>query len=559
MTPSDPTPTPRPRPPPDAVEPAAAPPAPVARTRPAGRGGPTPTAASPLEQPPAPASAADSGCGRRPRNARRTPRAAAAAGPPRPAGARPCRRPRRRTTCRRIAQDLQIRKAQVEAVVQLLDEEQHRPVHHPLPQGADRRAGRGRHPPHPGPGARHLRDLADRKQTILRSIAYQGRLTDELVAADPRRPSTRSGSKTCTCRSSRRSGRWPPTPGRRGSNRSPWPSGTATRPSATWKRCWPGIVDPWKQLPHPGRRGRRGPAHPRRGRRRDWPRSAGRCGCSSGTRPCSRRPRTRRCRRGRGRSTATTSTSRSRSGSSRRTGCWPSTAGEREQVLRVQMDLDTQRRPGHRPRQPAAGRPPAPGVPAPGGRGRAGPAGAAEPGARGPAGADRAGPGRTPSTSSPGTCGACCSGRRSAAGGCWPSTPASAPAARWPCWTRPGTLLEDAVIYPHPPQKKAAEAKRKLEQLIRKYQTPVIAIGNGTACRETEQLVADLIARARAAAAEPGPGRVRRARTPGRRRRAGPRRPRRAGQRHGRPPGRRPTPGRHSATTTTPGRPPSSR
>jgi uncharacterized protein len=57
-----------------------------------------------------------------------------------------------------------------------------------------------------------------------------------------------------------------------------------------------------------------------------------------------------------------------------------------------------------------------------------------------------------------------------------------------------GTLLEDAVVYPHPPQKKVAEAKKKVEQLIRKYQTTVVAIGNGTACRETEQLVADLIA-----------------------------------------------------------------
>ncbi len=57
-----------------------------------------------------------------------------------------------------------------------------------------------------------------------------------------------------------------------------------------------------------------------------------------------------------------------------------------------------------------------------------------------------------------------------------------------------GTMLEDAVVYPHPPRKDAAGAKRKLEQLIRKYQTSVIAIGNGTACRETEQLVSDLIA-----------------------------------------------------------------
>lgn len=57
-----------------------------------------------------------------------------------------------------------------------------------------------------------------------------------------------------------------------------------------------------------------------------------------------------------------------------------------------------------------------------------------------------------------------------------------------------GALLDDGVIYPHQPQKKVDEAKRKLEQYIRKYQTTVIAIGNGTACRETEQLVSDLIA-----------------------------------------------------------------
>ena len=57
-----------------------------------------------------------------------------------------------------------------------------------------------------------------------------------------------------------------------------------------------------------------------------------------------------------------------------------------------------------------------------------------------------------------------------------------------------GTLLEETVIYPHQSQKKVAEARAKLEQLVRKHQTPVIAIGNGTACRETEQLVSELIA-----------------------------------------------------------------
>jgi protein Tex len=57
-----------------------------------------------------------------------------------------------------------------------------------------------------------------------------------------------------------------------------------------------------------------------------------------------------------------------------------------------------------------------------------------------------------------------------------------------------GKLVEDAVIYPHGQRRNTAEAKRKLEQLVRKHQVPVIAIGNGTGCRETEQLVAELIA-----------------------------------------------------------------
>ncbi|AMV27330.1 30S ribosomal protein S1 [Gemmata sp. SH-PL17] len=56
-----------------------------------------------------------------------------------------------------------------------------------------------------------------------------------------------------------------------------------------------------------------------------------------------------------------------------------------------------------------------------------------------------------------------------------------------------GKLLEDAVIYPHGQKKNATDAKRKMEQLVRKYQLSVVAIGNGTGCRDTEQLVADLI------------------------------------------------------------------
>ena len=98
------------------------------------------------------------------------------------------------------------------------------------------------------------------------------------------------------------------------------------------------------------------------------------------------------------------------------------------------------------------------------------------------------------------------------------------------CLDETGNLLEDAVVYPHPPHprphgrktaatpaptgpapegtiaapeikeevppvyRKREEAKAKLEELIRKHQTHVIAIGNGTACRETEEVVSDVIA-----------------------------------------------------------------
>jgi protein Tex len=57
-----------------------------------------------------------------------------------------------------------------------------------------------------------------------------------------------------------------------------------------------------------------------------------------------------------------------------------------------------------------------------------------------------------------------------------------------------GNLMEEGVIFPHPPQNRKAEARTRLEELVRKHQTPVVAIGNGTACRETEELVSELIA-----------------------------------------------------------------
>ncbi len=56
-----------------------------------------------------------------------------------------------------------------------------------------------------------------------------------------------------------------------------------------------------------------------------------------------------------------------------------------------------------------------------------------------------------------------------------------------------GNLLETAVIYPTEPHLKIEESKKDLLDLIDKYKVDVIAIGNGTASRESEKFVADSI------------------------------------------------------------------
>ncbi|MGK7379076.1 Tex family protein [Planococcus sp. 1R117A] len=56
-----------------------------------------------------------------------------------------------------------------------------------------------------------------------------------------------------------------------------------------------------------------------------------------------------------------------------------------------------------------------------------------------------------------------------------------------------GKLLEVAVIYPHAPKNDQAGAKKVMKQLAAKYPIEIMAIGNGTASRETEQFVADFI------------------------------------------------------------------
>ena len=55
-----------------------------------------------------------------------------------------------------------------------------------------------------------------------------------------------------------------------------------------------------------------------------------------------------------------------------------------------------------------------------------------------------------------------------------------------------GRVLDTATLYPHPPQNKADDARRALAALVDRHAVAIIAIGNGTASRETEQLVAGL-------------------------------------------------------------------
>jgi uncharacterized protein len=57
------------------------------------------------------------------------------------------------------------------------------------------------------------------------------------------------------------------------------------------------------------------------------------------------------------------------------------------------------------------------------------------------------------------------------------------------CLDRQGMLLHNETIYPHPPQNEVKEAIHKIRSLVNAYKIEAIAIGNGTAGRETERLI----------------------------------------------------------------------
>ncbi len=71
--------------------------------------------------------------------------------------------------------------------------------------------------------------------------------------------------------------------------------------------------------------------------------------------------------------------------------------------------------------------------------------------------------------------------------------PAYRTGCKWAVVDITGKLLEVGVIYPTPPVNKVAEAQRVVERLVHQYNIDIITIGNGTASRETEQFVANVI------------------------------------------------------------------
>ena len=56
-----------------------------------------------------------------------------------------------------------------------------------------------------------------------------------------------------------------------------------------------------------------------------------------------------------------------------------------------------------------------------------------------------------------------------------------------------GKVLDTKVIYPTAPQNKVEEAKAELKKLIKKYNVNLISVGNGTASRESEQVIVELL------------------------------------------------------------------
>jgi len=64
---------------------------------------------------------------------------------------------------------------------------------------------------------------------------------------------------------------------------------------------------------------------------------------------------------------------------------------------------------------------------------------------------------------------------------------------KWALIDDTGKLIRVGVIYPHPPQNQREQAKQQLLEAVQQNAVNIIAVGNGTASRETEELVAEII------------------------------------------------------------------
>ena len=60
-------------------------------------------------------------------------------------------------------------------------------------------------------------------------------------------------------------------------------------------------------------------------------------------------------------------------------------------------------------------------------------------------------------------------------------------------WMQPAKVLDTTVIFPTAPQNRVEESKKIVKQLIAKYDISLISVGNGTASRESEQIIAQML------------------------------------------------------------------
>ena len=390
----------------------------------------------------------------------------------------------------RIAQDLQIRRVQVESVVQFLDEGNTVPF---ITRYRKERTGNLNEVVIREIQLRvqRLRELAERKETILKAIEAQGKLDPDLAAAiraadNPKRLEDLylpfKPKKRTKASDARDKGLEPLA--LRIWNRdetltdlSAAAPGIRQRREGVWirpRRCSKASAT---SSPRPSAR---------------WPPSATPSARSSG-RPARSSPPRPRFPRGRASNTATTSTIPSRLAQIPPHRVLAINRGDKEGPLKVRLEVA-------RPEleaaffAPAPARRPSPGRALPGrGHRRPRPADPAQHGARGPARPDR---GRREARRrglrhEPPQPAAPAADPQAGRAGHRPRVPdrlqgRRARPARQPA--RPG------VIYPHPPQNRRSEAKIFLKDLVGKHKVGVVAIGNGTACRETEELIAEIIA-----------------------------------------------------------------